>query len=99
MLWGALRMIVGAMVLASAGTASAETITYTYDALGRMVRVEVAGGESGATQQTYEYDAAGNRKRVNATGGSSSGGPVGNPQVSASTLRVAYNGRFFLQKK
>jgi YD repeat-containing protein len=40
--------------------ASAGTIDYTYDALGRVVRVVYVNGGS-KTTITYSYDAAGNR--------------------------------------
>lgn len=60
--------IAAATVLAFAGTlpARAETVTYTYDARGRLAS---AAYSTGATI-TYSYDAAGNRTQVVVTGGS-----------------------------
>lgn len=50
----------------SAATA-AETQTYTYDALGRLTKVQSTNGR--VTE--YAYDAANNRTQVTSTGGSS----------------------------
>ncbi len=44
--------------------------TYTYDALGRLVKVQVAGGEQDGETRDYAYDAAGNRTQVSASGSS-----------------------------
>ena len=48
-------------------TIAAETQTFTYDALGRLTKVETTSGR--VTQ--YAYDAANNRTQVTSTGGSS----------------------------
>ncbi|HYD86270.1 MAG TPA: RHS repeat domain-containing protein [Vitreimonas sp.] len=55
-----------ATLVASLMPASAETATYLYDALGRLVRVTYSGG----TIVVYDYDAAGNRSRTCRTDGS-----------------------------
>jgi YD repeat-containing protein len=39
---------------------AADSVTYTYDALGRLIQVTYANG----TTIIYNYDAAGNRKSV-----------------------------------
>lgn len=44
-----------------------ETITYTYDALGRLVGVIHTGGANNNIQETYTFDAAGNRTNVTVT--------------------------------
>lgn len=46
----------------------AETVTYSYDALGRLVRAVHRGGPASGTQVNYEYDKASNRARVLVTG-------------------------------
>lgn len=45
-----------------------ETITYTYDARGRLVKVERAGTVNNNVKTEYEHDKADNRKRVKTTG-------------------------------
>lgn len=64
------RMAVLALVaLSFAGRAAAsETITYAYDARGRLVQVVHSGGPASGTQVTYTHDAASNRTRVQVTG-------------------------------
>ena len=46
---------------------AAETQTYTYDALGRLTKVQTSSGRT----TEYTYDAANNRTQVTSTGGSS----------------------------
>ena len=47
-------------VMLAAGSASAGTTTYKYDALGRVTEVDYADGSI----VTYTYDAAGNRTQT-----------------------------------
>jgi YD repeat-containing protein len=42
--------------------------TYTYDALGRLTGVTIAGGSTDGVQSTYAYDSAGNRTVVTVSG-------------------------------
>jgi len=63
------------VVIALAGVAgsvgpthAAETVTYTYDALGRLVAVVHSGTVNNGVQVTYQYDAKGNRIAVVVTG-------------------------------
>lgn len=42
---------------------AAETITYTYDAQGRVIQVQSTGSANGPSTTTYQYDAAHNRVR------------------------------------
>ena len=67
--------LLGAACLAT--PAWAETVTYTYDALRRLVKVENSGGSQNGVTSTYEYDPASNRTRVQVTGAASSAGPGG----------------------
>lgn len=45
-------------------TAEAATTTYKYDALGRLVRLEISGGAQHGVRRSFQYDAAGNRERA-----------------------------------
>lgn len=53
--------------LASAAWAS-ETISYTYDAKGRLVKVVHTGSVNNNVQTTYTHDKADNRKNTTTTG-------------------------------
>lgn len=43
-----------------------QTVTYTYDALGRLVGTQTQGGSGSGTTQVFRYDAAGNRTQYQA---------------------------------
>lgn len=45
-----------------------ETITYSYDAQGRLTNVSHSGSVNNNLQANYTYDKAGNRLTVNVTG-------------------------------
>ena len=62
-------VLVAAAIAAAAGTAiAAETLTYRYDARGRLVKVERSGGpKSGAVTQ-HSYDKANNRTNRTVSG-------------------------------
>jgi len=45
-----------------------EVTNYTYDELGRLVRVEQLGGVNNNVISNYAYDKAGNRSSVKVTG-------------------------------
>ncbi|WP_338445661.1 hypothetical protein V5F89_10845 [Pelagerythrobacter marensis] len=47
-----------------------ETVTYTYDAKGRLVKVERSGTVNNGVDTEYQHDKADNRKRVKTTGAS-----------------------------
>ena len=55
------------LLLTGAALAS-ETVTYTYDARGRLVEVSHSGGPASGTKVEYEYDEAHNIKRKRVTG-------------------------------
>lgn len=57
----------GLTALASAAQAG-ETITYTYDAKGRLVKVVHTGTVNNNVQTTYTHDKADNRKNTTTTG-------------------------------
>jgi hypothetical protein len=64
------EMRIGLLLAAMAAAASAaawasETITYTYDARGRLVKVERSGSVNNNVKAEYKYDKADNRTNVN----------------------------------
>lgn len=61
-------LIATASVIAAVQANAAETITYIYDAKGRLVKVVRAGTVNNNVQTTYEHDKADNRKKVTTTG-------------------------------
>ena len=64
---------VGVAAIGLAGTAqAAETQKFTYDAKGRLVKVERTGTVNDGVKTDYEYDKANNRKRVKVSGSSGS---------------------------
>lgn len=62
-------MLTASVFALSCGTAFAgETIDYTYDAQGRLVKVERSGTVNNNVDTEYEYDDADNRTREKTTG-------------------------------
>lgn len=62
---------VAALALMSIGETAAmaaETVKYTYDARGRLVKVERTGTVNNGVVTEYEVDRADNRKKVKTTG-------------------------------
>jgi hypothetical protein len=59
-----------------------ETVTYRYDALGRLVRTGNFGGPQAGVDSVYDYDKAGNRSQVVVTGA-----PMGNPPGPPTSAR------------
>jgi YD repeat-containing protein len=53
--------------LAAVAAAASETITYSYDARGRLVQVKHAGTVNNNVTANYQYDKADNRTNVNVT--------------------------------
>jgi YD repeat-containing protein len=52
------------LLLASTGAAAAESVTYSYDALGRLIRTQRSGGPASGVDAQTTYDRAGNRAGV-----------------------------------
>lgn len=65
--FGTLAGLVTVLMLSSAAFA-AETITYTYDAKGRLVKVVHSGTVNNTVTKIYTHDKADNRKNVKVTG-------------------------------
>ena len=53
--------------LASAPADAGQTVSYAYDALGRLTQVNVLAGAGSGIIQSYQYDAAGNRLQQSVT--------------------------------
>lgn len=58
----------GAALVAASAAMAAETIVYTYDAKGRVVKVERSGTVNNNVTSNYSYDKANNRASVTTTG-------------------------------
>lgn len=54
---------------------ASETVKYTYDAKGRLIKVERTGTVNNNVTTTYEHDKADNRKKVKTTGSSNAPPP------------------------
>lgn len=54
--------------LAATAAIAAETISYTYDARGRLVQVQHSGTANNGVTTSYTYDRAHNRTNVTTTG-------------------------------
>jgi hypothetical protein len=62
------KILVGLTIAGvTAGAIASETITYTYDARGRLVKVVRSGTVNNNVQAEYKYDKADNRTNVNVT--------------------------------
>jgi YD repeat-containing protein len=60
-------LALGGLVAAGAA-AAAETLSYRYDARGRLVRVERSGGPKSGAVTNYSYDKANNRTNRTVSG-------------------------------
>ena len=65
-----LRWLLAAGGLVAAAAYATETITYTYDARGRLVQVQHSGTVNNGLNTTYAHDKANNRVTVTTTGAS-----------------------------
>ena len=63
------KVLIALIIAALAGVAAtaSETITYTYDARGRLVQVKHAGSVNNNVTANYTYDKGDNRTNVNVT--------------------------------
>ena len=60
--------VTATIILAAVAANAAETITYTYDAKGRLVVVTHTGTVNNNVVANYTFDPADNRKNVKVTG-------------------------------
>ena len=65
-----LSLVVLAGLSALSSAQATETIKYTYDAKGRLVKVERTGTVNNGVTTTYTHDKADNRANVKTTGSS-----------------------------
>lgn len=64
----ALAVVAVGMIAAISPSFASETITYTYDALGRLVKVVHSGTVNNNMQTVYTFDPADNRNSMATTG-------------------------------
>jgi hypothetical protein len=87
-----MKVIATALVALGAGAVlpssyGADTTTFTYDALGRLVQSQVSGGVRQGVQQNYQYDSAGNRTYLSTLGPASPRpAPVTAPSTTVGTI-------------
>lgn len=63
------KLFLGLLLAITASSAFAtETITYTYDARGRLIQVNHSGSVNNGVQTTYTQDKVDNRTNVTTTG-------------------------------
>lgn len=63
-----LKYLTGTLFLVTAsGLLAEETVSYTYDARGRLTKVERKGTVNDGAKVEYQLDKADNRKKVKAT--------------------------------
>lgn len=61
-------IVTGALLVAAVTASASETITYTYDAKGRLVKVVHSGTVNNNVTTNYTFDHANNRANVKVTG-------------------------------
>lgn len=71
------RLVLVALTFAAlpAQAMAAETITYSYDAKGRLIKVERSGTVNNGVKAEYSHDKADNRTNVTVTGSSNPSSP------------------------
>ena len=76
---------------------ASETITYSYDALGRLVQVVRDNSQSDDWNVQITYDKAGNRINYTSTDTTTPGGGGNDPPPAVTyKARVVFNGRFYV---
>jgi uncharacterized protein RhaS with RHS repeats len=66
---GAILLAAAAVAAATAAAMAAETVSYSYDAKGRLVKVvRSSSGTAGNVVTNYSYDKADNRTNLTVTG-------------------------------
>jgi YD repeat-containing protein len=65
--------LLAASVALTTSASATETVTYNYDARGRLIHVARAGSVNSGIATNYQFDKADNRLTVTTTGGSGTG--------------------------
>jgi YD repeat-containing protein len=87
---GGARLFLATSVCALATAAQAgETVTYTYDALGRLVATQSSGSVNNGVSTSVGYDPAGNRSTYTVSGSGSGSGPSPPPPGPAPAFSVS----------
>ena len=87
--WLRTTSLLGAMLLAGSPTIASETVSYTYDARGRLVQVTRSGTVNNGVSSSYSYDRADNRTNVTVN---TQGGGGGTPDFSINDVSVTEGG-------
>lgn len=74
-IWRKTIVVTAALCVLSGAAQAAETIKYTYDAKGRLVKVERLGSVNAGVTTTYGHDKADNRTNVTTTGSGNTAPP------------------------
>ena len=61
-------LVIGVSLVVAPMAHASETITYTYDAKGRLIKVEHSGSVNNNLKTEYTHDRVDNRKKVKVTG-------------------------------
>lgn len=68
-------LVAVALLTSAAAVGAAETVTFTYDVLGRLTAAATTGGPNGGLFQGYALDPANNRTSYTVTGSPNAGRP------------------------
>ena len=88
-------LLAAATAAVSTAAEATETVFYSYDALGRLVRTESSGGANNGLVSSTTYDKAGNRSNHTVSGAAGGAGGMaastgrgsGNPAQFSATAR------------
>ena len=73
--FGRLAILLALPLLNASASSASETVTYNYDAKGRLVKVVHTGTVNNGVQTTYTHDKTDNRKNTTTTGSPNSAPP------------------------
>ena len=95
---GGILAATACLALISSPVRAGETITYTYDELGRLIGVSSSGSVNNDQSVAVAFDAAGNRTNYAVSGSSSSAPPDHGASLPspAPLPRYFFNGRFYV---